>query len=94
MSQKPASPEPKTVAEQQTGGGRRPLACCDSLTASEWLRLSAWFYAKMEGQQVKPAIMEFTAGACRDAATAFEQALRHNADGDARRDTHPKQSDG
>jgi len=45
-----------------------------ALTSVEWLRLSAWFSAKMEGQKVKPANTEFTAGACRDAATAFESA--------------------
>ncbi len=28
MSHEHASPEPETVAEQQTGGGRRPSACC------------------------------------------------------------------
>ena len=49
--------------------------CSDSLTASEWLRLSAWF----ADPDRKPAITSFTAGACRDAATAFEHSISQNA---------------
>ena len=43
----------------------------DHLTSSEYRRLIAW----MQNQQRQPAIIAFTAGACRDAARAFEEYL-------------------
>jgi hypothetical protein len=47
----------------------------DNITASEWKRLRDWF----ADPQRKPANTAFTAGAARDAATAFESARCPNA---------------
>ncbi len=44
----------------------------DHLTVFEFSRLEEWF----SDTNRKPAALSFTAGACRDAATAFEQAQR------------------
>ena len=48
----------------------------DSLTESEWTRLRDWFIAQMISSPSKPAMFSFTAGAARDAATAFESAQK------------------
>ena len=45
----------------------------DNLTLLEYQRLVAW----MKDPKRKPAILEFTASACRDAARAFEEAHEH-----------------
>ena len=65
--------------ESNNDGTAKPFDAAhgsDSLTASEWMRLKAWFmdYLCCDVEQ-KPANLSFTAGAARDAATAFESAV-------------------
>lgn len=47
-------------------------AACPGFSADEWLRLVAW----MRDAKRHPAVVSFTAGHLRDAATAFEQATK------------------
>ena len=47
----------------------------DCLTSSEWLRLRDWAVEAINGA-AKPVNTSFTAGAARDAASAFENALK------------------
>lgn len=46
----------------------------ERLTPGEWFRLKAWSEMLLAGKPASPANAEFPAGACRDAATAFELA--------------------
>lgn len=48
----------------------------DCLTVTEWLKLKDWFTLNLIGESPKSAALSFTAGAARDAATAFESARR------------------
>lgn len=45
-------------------------------TARDWKNLVAWMTSQLKGNEEKPAIVHFSAGPVRDAATAFESAIQ------------------
>ena len=94
MSEESVSPEPKTEIQQETGGGRRPSACCASLRiprreSERWKELSKCLDTVMTEINY-PAIHQ---GFCRrkvkvldaalvkiiQAATDAQSIIRHNA---------------